>query len=204
MISSSGVQPETLQDKPANNNLIQKISFKSGSRSELSNANNNSSNLSTENVRNADGSNLNLRIRSGDQSSNQNTNLEMNQVNPSSTNAIFSKHIPGRNSFAPNQINKIYPARSTSFSSESPTPLNLDYNRVSSLQGKGGEYESYLKQETYPKFPQQQQQKSTLLTDNAKNGEENMSIDSSEIRFKQRTSPDGIESAKRKDSEEDA
>ena len=78
-------------------------------------------------------------------------------------------NIPGRNSFAHNQINKIYPARSTSFSSESPTPLNLDYNSVSSLQGKGGEYESYLKQETYTKFPQQQQQKSTLLTDNAKN-----------------------------------
>ena len=75
------------------------------------------------------------------------------------------------------------------------TKLDLsDIKRpLSSTQKTGGG--GYMKQDTYPKFPQQQQQKNHFnlqVLDN-KSSDENGSIDSDKA-FKQRTSPDGDES----------
>ena len=116
--------------------------------------------------------------------------------------------------------------RSTSFSSEnmgkhkssqSSTPVGLDALQLddmanlkrpvsSTLKANG---ENYMKQETYPKFPQQKSSLHPEYTHAAMdnnshantNAEENVSLNSSEIRFKQRTSPDGVESVKSKDNE---
>lgn len=195
IISTSGIKPETLQEKKS---ISKKESTKQTSSSENIRA------INTNQVVNS-----NLRVSSGDQQS-----IELLQVENSSLtfSNTFSKHIPGRNSFAPNQINKIYPMRSTSFTSEKNSPKKslspVDDNRLSSqLITKDGS-ENYLKQETYPKFPQQQQQqqKNTIDDNNSssKNIEESESITSSEIRFKQRTSPDGIESVKRKENDDDS
>jgi hypothetical protein len=210
IVSTSGVKAETAQDKQEKKSVTPKTEFtKQNSSSENILANNNNQ-----------GSNSNVRASSGDQQS-----IELLQIENSSLTMTgasggngggnltsFSKHIPGRNSFAPNQTNKIYPMRSTSFSSEKDTPkMSLspvpDTNRISTVITNKDERENYLKQEVYPKFPQQQKNLNgeNNVSANGKNAEENESITSSEIRFKQRTSPDGIESSvKRKENDEDA
>jgi len=209
VISTSGVKAETVQDKQEKKSVTPKTQLtKQNSSPEYIGASNSSQ-----------GSNSNVRASSGDQQS-----IELHQIENSSLTMTgasgngggnltsFSKHIPGRNSFAPNQTNKIYPMRSTSFSSEKDTPkMSLspvpDTNRMSTLITNKDERENYLKQEVYPKFPQQQKNlgAENSVGANGKNAEENESITSSEIRFKQRTSPDGIESSvKRKENDEDA
>jgi hypothetical protein len=134
-------------------------------------------------------------------------------ANPSLTRNIKKK------TFYPNQTSKIYPMMSTSFSSvnsqsvEEPkmsisplkegTKLDLsDIKRpVSSTQKAGSG--NYMKQDTYPKFPQQQAQQknyfSLQVLDN-KSSDENASIDSDKA-FKQRTSPDGDESKESKEEQ---
>ena len=188
VISSSGVQPETIQEK--NNSNTQKNLPKNDLRKQ--------SFTETPRKTTNDGSNTN--IRSNDEQTN-------NEILHSDMNAFgtFAKQIPGRKSFMPNQINKIYPMRSTSFSSEKDTPkmsLSPLIDNRPSLIILNDERENYLKKDIYPKFPQQQNKALTENTNN-KNAEENASINSSEIRFKQRTSPDGVESAKPKESEEE-
>lgn len=136
---------------------------------------------------------------------------------PAGANPAMFRNIK-KKTFYPNQTSKIYPMMSTSFSSvnsqsvEEPkmsisplkegTKLDLsDIKRpVSSTQKAGSG--NYMKQDTYPKFPQQQAQQknyfSLQVLDN-KSSDENASIDSDKA-FKQRTSPDGDES---KDSKEE-
>ena len=209
IISTSGVKPETIQDKQEKKNSSKNEFTKQNSSSENLRSNNNNNN-NNNNTNNMHDSSSNLRVSSGDQQS-----IELLQIENSSLafGNAFSKHIPGRNSFAPNQINKIYPMRSTSFNSEKNSPKAslspVDDNRYMSQLISKDDGENYLKQEIYPKFPQQQQKQNNMLGDknlhdNGKNIEENESITSSEIRFKQRTSPDGIESVKRKENEDDA
>jgi hypothetical protein len=129
---------------------------------------------------------------------------------PAGANPALVRNIK-KKTFYPNQTSKIYPMMSTSFTSvnsqsvEEPkvsispvkegTKLDLsDIKRpLSSTQKTGGG--GYMKQDTYPKFPQQQQQKNHFnlqVLDN-KSSDENGSIDSDKA-FKQRTSPDGDES----------
>ncbi len=197
IISTSGIKPETIQDKQEKKNISKLESTKQSNSSENLRA------INTNQIVNS-----NLRVSSGDQQS-----IELLQVENSSSvfSNTFSKHIPGRNTFAPNQINKIYPMRSTSFTSEKNSPKKslspVDDNHLSSQLITKDSSENYLKQETYPKFPQQQQQQKNTIGDNNSNSksiEESESITSSEIRFKQRTSPDGIESVKRKENDDDS
>ena len=203
IISTSGVKTQTSLDSNASKS-------KEITRTDTIN----SKGKSTENLQAADDSNGNSRSNSGGL-----TNLEIfhNETTPFT---LMSRHM-GRKTFYPNQINKIYPMRSTSFSSEnieklkestdtSPVPdltqqiVDLDMlNRpVSSTLNANGDI--YIKQETYPKFPQQQKSLLNFHDSNSNNktNEESVSLNSSEIRFKQRTSPDGLESVKSKDNEE--
>lgn len=135
---------------------------------------------------------------------------------------LVSRYMP-KKTFYPNQTSKIYPVASNSFSSVNSTsgeysdPFNFskqsispvkDYPKIdlsdikrpfSSSQKQNGE--AYIKRDTYPRFAQRQPTNLTFPNYENKSTDENMSIDSDNGIYKLRSSPDGDESGKEKETE---